>query len=95
MFHICCSKEMKVYEGKELEEIENEEHREIVGKIRFLRENYMSEEQRMRRERAVKSKLKKSVGKQIEHNEETRRELTEQTKEKRKDNEQDMEIEDK
>lgn len=66
-----CSK----YEGKSLEEIVDEEHREIVEIIRYLDENFMSEEQKKKRDSALNKKMKQAVGKQVAHNEETRQEL--------------------
>ncbi len=66
-----CSK----YEGKSLEEIENEDHREIVEIIRYLDENFMSEEQKNKRDSSINKKMKQAVGKQVAHNEETRQEL--------------------
>ena len=65
----------KKYEGMELDEIDDTNHREVVEIIRYLDENYMSEEQKMQRMAAIKGKMQKAVGKQVAHNEETRKEL--------------------
>ena len=68
------------YEGMSLEEIEDKNHRKIVEIIRNLEENYMSKEQRRKKEAKINVRMKKAIGNQIQHNEETRKELEEKEK---------------
>ena len=63
------------YRNKTLEEIEDENHREIVRRVRYLEENYMSEHQRNLRDGAIKGRMAKAVGKKVMNNLETRNEL--------------------
>ena len=63
------------YVGIDIEMIEDYEHREIAKIIDYLDENFMSEDQKKKRETAIRKKMQKAVGKQVAHNEETRKEL--------------------